>query len=342
MADPRFFAVHGPFTLAELAKISGARLGPDADGASVFRDVAPLHTAGAADVSFLDSKLYADAFAASKAGACVVAPEMAPKAPAGMALLLSDQPYRGYARIAGAFYPDASGEAPCDPEVPIHPSARIGKNTVLAPGVIVGAKAEIGDGCRIGAYAVIGPGTVIGDNCTIGAHAALSHSLIGNNVTVEAGARIGQEGFGFAPDEGAYLRVPQLGRVIIGDGALIGVNTTIARGSGPDTVVGPSCMIDNLVHIGHNVELGRGCIIAAQVGFAGSTKLGDYVVIGGQVGLAGHLKIGRGVRIAAKSGVMRDVPEGGTVAGFPAVPVRDWHRQTVALGRLIKGKREDG
>lgn len=342
MADPRFFAVHGPFTLAKLAKISGARLGPNADGAAVFRDVAALDTAGAADVSFLDNKLYADAFAASKAGACIVAPDMASKAPSGTALLLSDNPYRGYARIAEAFYPDAGAEERGDPEIPVHPAARIGKDADLAPGVIIGAKAEIGDRCRIGAYAVIGAGTVIGDDCVVGAHASVSHSLIGNKVAIEAGARIGQEGFGFAPDEGGYLKVPQLGRVIIHDGALIGANTTIDRGSGPDTVIGPGCMIDNLVQIGHNVELGRGCIIVAQVGISGSTKLGDYVVAGGQAGFAGHLRIGRGARIAAKSGVMRDIPEGGTFAGIPAVPVRDWHRQTVALTRLIRGKRKDG
>lgn len=341
MADPRFFAVHGPFTLAELAKVSGARLGPNADGATVFRDVAPLDSAGAADVSFLDNKLYADAFAASKAGACIVAPDMASKAPAGMAVLLSDQPYRGYARIAEAFYPDTGGDV-VPPKAPIDPTARIGKDAALGPGVVIGAKAEIGDRCRIGAYAVIGAGTVIGDDCVIGPHVSLSHSLVGHRVTIEAGARIGQEGFGFAPDDGAYLKVPQLGRVIVHDGVLIGANATVDRGSGPDTVIGPACMIDNLVQIGHNVELGRGCIIVAQVGISGSTKLGDYVVAGGQAGFAGHLKIGRGARIAAKSGVMRDIPEGATYAGFPAVPVRDWHRQTVALTGLIKGRRKDG
>ncbi len=342
MADPRFYAVHGPFTLAELAKASGARLGPNADGTALFRDVAPLEAAGAADVSFLDNRLYADAFAVSKAGACIVAPEMAAKAPAGMALLLSDRPYLGYARIAEAFYPDAGAADSIDSKTPVHPSARIAADTVLAPGVIVGAKAEIGDGCRIGAYAVIGAGTVLGAGCVIGPHAVVTHSLVGNNVTIEAGARIGQEGFGFAPDGGAYIKVPQLGRVIVHDGVLIGANTTVDRGSGPDTVIGPGCMIDNLVQIGHNVELGRGCIIVAQVGISGSTKLGDYVVAGGQAGFAGHLKIGRGARVAAKSGVMRDIPEGGTYAGIPAMPVRDWHRQTATLARLIKGRRKDG
>jgi UDP-3-O-[3-hydroxymyristoyl] glucosamine N-acyltransferase len=342
MADPRFFSVHGPFTLAELAKLSGAGLGSAADGSAVVRDVAPLESAGAADIGFLDNRLYADVFAVSKAGACIVEPRMAAKAPRGMALLLSKSPYRDYARVAAAFYPDSDAADVFDASAPVHPSARIGKDTVLGPGVLVGAKAEIGRGCRIGAYTVIGAGVVIGDDCVISSHVSLSHALIGNKVTIEAGARIGQEGFGFAPDGEGYLKVPQLGRTIIGDDVLIGANTTVDRGSGPDTVIGPGCMIDNLVHIGHNVELGRGCIMAGQVGFAGSTKLGEYVMAGGQVGFAGHLRIGRGARIAAKSGVMRDIPDGATYAGFPALPVRDWHRQTVALTRLVKGKRRDG
>ena len=342
MADPRFFSVRGPFTLAELADLTGARLGPEADGKAVFRDVAPLESAGATDVGFLDNKKYVDAFANSKAGACIVDPETVGKAPRGMALLVSKTPYRDYARVAAAFYPDSDAAEIFDAAAPVHPSARIGKDTVLGPGVLVGAKAEIGRGCRIGAYTVVGAGVVIGDGCVVGSHVALSHALIGNNVTIQAGARIGQEGFGFAPDGKGYFKVPQLGRAVIGDDVLIGANTTVPRGSGPDTVIGPGCMIDNLVHIGHNVELGRGCIIAGQVGFAGSTKVGDYVVMGGQVGLAGHLKIGRGVQIAAKSGVIRDIPEGSIYGGIPAVPIRDWHRQTVALTRLVKGKRRDG
>jgi UDP-3-O-[3-hydroxymyristoyl] glucosamine N-acyltransferase len=150
--------------------------------------------------------------------------------------------------------------------------------------------------------------------------------------------RIGQDGFGFAPDPKAPIKVPQLGRVLIGNDVDIGANTTIDRGSGHDTVIGSGSMIDNLVQIGHNVTLGRCCILAGQVGISGSTKLEDFVVVGGQGGLAGHLHIGSGARIAAKSGLMRDVPAGETVCGSPAVPLREFMRQTAVMQRLARKK----
>ena len=122
----------------------------------------------------------------------------------------------------------------------------------------------------------------------------------------------------------------------------IGANSAIDRGAGPDTVIGDGCMIDNLVQIGHNVQMGRGCVIVSQVGISGSTKLGDYVVIGGQTGLAGHLNIGSGVRIAAKSGVHSNIPAGLEMAGIPAVPVREWRRQIARMVRMGKAKPTPG
>jgi UDP-3-O-[3-hydroxymyristoyl] glucosamine N-acyltransferase len=166
----------------------------------------------------------------------------------------------------------------------------------------------------------------------------LSHCLIGARVVLHPGVRIGQPGFGFAPDREGPIKIPQLGRVVIGDDVDIGANTTIDRGSGHDTVIGPGTMIDNLVQIGHNAVLGRGCILAGQVGISGSTKLGDFVMAGGQAGLAGHLNIGTGARIAAQAGLMRDVEPGSTVAGAPAVAITSWWRQVAILQRLATKK----
>src|SRR5439155_25332155 len=176
-------------------------------------------------------------------------------------------------------------------------TARVDWSAEIAPYVVVEAGAEIGPYCRVGPFVSIGKGVAIGPDCRIGAHASLSHAVLGARVYVYPGARIGQEGFSFAPTESGFLSVPQLGRVVLGDDVEVGANTTIDRGSTGDTVIGAGSRLDNLVQIGHNVCLGRCCVIVAQVGIAGSTVLGDFVQVGGQAAIAGHIRIGQGARI---------------------------------------------
>ena len=336
MADPRFHRRSGPFRLADIAERIGATLSPGTDPGRMFDDVAPLQAAGATNLSFFDNVRYVEAFAASRAGACILGAAHAARAPEGMALLVCEQPYRAYALAAQMFYPRVA------PEPGVAPSAVIGQDAVLAegcriePGAVVGGRAEIGPRTLIGPNAVIGEGVVIGADSVVGANASVSHALIGARVTIYPGVRIGQDGFGFAPDPRGHVKVPQLGRVVVHDDVEIGANTTIDRGSGPDTVIGAGSFIDNLVQIGHNVELGRGCVIVAQVGISGSTKLGDFVVLGGKVGVAGHLSIGTGAKLAARSGVTKDIPPGATYGGFPAIPIREWRKQTAILSRLTK------
>jgi UDP-3-O-[3-hydroxymyristoyl] glucosamine N-acyltransferase len=339
MADPRFFPQAGPFTLARLADIAQARLERGEPGRTVS-GVATLETAGPDDVSFLDNRRYIDAFVGSRAGACLVRPEFAERAPTGMALLLTDRPYHGYAGVARAFHPDPEIVAGIDPRASVDPTARIGAGTSVAVGAVIGPRAEIGARCRIGPNAVIGPGVVIGDDTSVGPNASLTHCLVGARVLIYPGARIGQDGFGFAIDTRGHVKVPQLGRVVIGDDVEIGANSCIDQGAVGDTVIGPGCMIDNLVQIGHNVQVGRGSVIVAQVGISGSTRLGDFVVAGGQAGFAGHLRIGSGAQIAAQSGVHRDVPDRGAIGGSPAVSVSEWRRQVAYLKRLAKRKDE--
>jgi len=169
----------------------------------------------------------------------------------------------------------------------------------------------VGARSLIGAHCVIGPGVRIGRDCSIGAQTTVINALIGDRVILHPGVRIGQDGFGFAMSSKGHLKVPQIGRVVIQDDVEIGANTTVDRGSNRDTVIGEGSKIDNLVQIGHNVQVGRHCVVVYQTGISGSTTLGDFAVTGGQVGLAGHLTIGSGAQIGAKSGVMNDIPAGG-------------------------------
>jgi len=336
MADPRFFQVAGPFSLRELAEVCGAEIAEGSDPEARFSDVAPLQTAGPSDVGFLDNKLYVEAFTESKAGACLVRPEFAERAPQGMALLLSPDPYRAYAKVAATFYPAPAPRPGVSDRASVDRTAVLGEGCEVEPGAVIGARAEIGRDCRIGANAVIGPGVVLGDGCVIGPGASLAYCLVGERCIIHNGVRIGQDGFGFAMGAQGHEKVPQLGRVVIGEDVEIGANTTIDRGTGPDTVIGAGTKIDNLVQIAHNVELGRCCVVVSQVGISGSTKVGNFVVIAGQAGLTGHLHIGDGVRIAAQSGVMRDAQPGTTLAGSPALPAREHWRQVAALAGLVK------
>ena len=338
MPDQRFFRRAGPFSLEALATLSGATLRDAALGRRLVTDVAPLETAGTDDLSFLDNRKYVDAFAQSRAGAAFVRERLADRAPPGMALLIATDPYKAFARAAQAFYPAPPTTPGRAPSAIIDPSALVPADCEIGPHVVIEAGARIGNRCQIGPNTVIGPQVELGEDCRIAANVTLSHCVIGARVVLHPGVRIGQPGFGFAPDAAGPLKIPQLGRVIIGDDVDIGANSAVDRGSGPDTVIGPGTMIDNLVQIGHNVVLGRGCVLAGQVGISGSTKFGDSVMAGGQSGFAGHLNIGTGARIAGTAGVMRDVAAGETVCGAPAVPIGLFMKQVAVLQRLAKKK----
>lgn len=339
MVDNRFFTNHGPFTVADLAAATGAGVHRAGDAARNINEVAPLDRATASDVSFFDNSKYIEQFLNSNAGACFVRPKFIDRAPATMALLVTEDPYRCYALAAQKFYPPAKAEPGISPHARVHPTATLGKNIAIADGAVIGAHVTIGDGSSIGPNSVMMAGVQIGQDVRIGALCSISHTLIGNRVLIHRGVHIGQDGFGFALNREGHVKVPQLGRVVIEDDVEIGSNTTIDRGTGPDTHIGEGTKIDNLVQIGHNVQIGRRAVIIAQCGISGSTRIGDGAVLAGQVGLAGHLKIGAGAKIAAKSGVMDDIPAGSSYGGYPAVPAIDWHRQTIAVSRLTKTKR---
>jgi UDP-3-O-[3-hydroxymyristoyl] glucosamine N-acyltransferase len=338
MADPRFFRVAGPFTAAEIARRTGAVLSGAADGERLLRDVAALEAAGPDALSFLDNRKYLAAFRQTRAGAAFVRPALASEAPPGVTLLVTEQPYRGFALAAQAFYPEAAPEPGIAASAVIDPTARLGEGCAVEANAAIGPRVEIGRRCHIGANSAIGAGCVLGDDVRVGANVSVSHSIIGSRVRLYPGVRIGQDGFGFALDPSGHVKIPQLGRVIIEDDVEVGANTTIDRGAVRDTVIGAGTMIDNLVQIGHNVQMGRGCVLVAQAGISGSTRLGDHVIVAGQAAFAGHLTIGSGARILAQAGVMRDVAAGETVVGAPAVPPKEFFRQVAVLQRLARKK----
>ena len=338
MEHPGFFDRAGPFSLARLAEETGAVLA-DASRANVeIADIRPLESAGAGDAAFLDNPKYLPQLAETRASACFIQDKYAARVPVGTAALISPEPYRAYAKALALFYPDAGTPKAASPASPgaasIDPTARLEANVIVEPGAVIGPEAQIGEGTRIAAGAVIGCRVAIGRNCYVGPRAVITHALVGNNVIIHAGVAIGQDGFGFAMSGRGHLKVHQIGRVIIQDWVEIGANSCIDRGALRDTVIGEGTKIDNLVQIGHNVQVGRHCVLVAQVGISGSTVLEDFAVMGGQSGTVGHIRIGAGAQIAGNSGVAESVPRGERWGGTPARPLKQWARETALLKRL--------
>jgi len=336
-ADSRFYASAGPVTLGALRAALG--LASTGDDTRLFSGVAPLHLAGRDDVAFMEGRKNLPALKATKAGAVVIEEAFAEYVPEASVPLVMAAPQAGFIRIARLFHP------PVQPRPGIHPSAVIAPDAIIGSGCEIGAFVCIGPGAEIGAQCILAHHSSIGAGCKLGAHgrihahASMEYCIAGDHVVLHPGARIGNEGFGFiTTPEGQHVTMPQLGRVIIGDGAEIGAGSCIDRGAGGDTVIGPGVRIDNLVQIGHNVTIGRGAVIVAQVGISGSTNIGDYAVLAGQAGITGHLNIGARARIGAQSGVMNDVPAGADVVGSPAWPAKEAMRAFARLRRLAATK----
>jgi UDP-3-O-[3-hydroxymyristoyl] glucosamine N-acyltransferase len=344
MPDPVFFRLAAPLSLADIVALTGATAAEGVDLQATVSGVAPLDRAGPGDLVFLDNPRYAGELSGTRAGACLVAPKFRDRVPAGTAALVTHQPYKAFATVSAALFPDAMrpgsafGSSGIAPGAFVHPEARLEPGVTVDPGAIVGPGAEIGSGTVIGANAVIGPQVRIGRNGSVGPNATVLNALVGDRVIIHPGVRIGQDGFGFALGPQGHQKVPQIGRVVIQNDVEIGANTTIDRGANRDTVIGEGTKIDNLVQIGHNVVVGRHCIIVSQVGISGSVTVEDFVALGGQVGVVGHVRIGMGAQVAGSSNIASDVPPGARWGGTPAKPIKEWFRELTLLANLAKRK----
>ncbi len=335
MDDLRFFARKGPLTLAAIVRETGDSVG-EHDSSRLFRGVEPLDHAGAEDISFLDNSKYVEAFQRSRAGACFVRTQFRDRAPRGMIPIVSDNPYLSFALAQRMFYPQSAPRPGVSDDARLHAQARIGKGVRIESFAVVCAGVEIGDRCTIGAGSVLYENVRIGDDCHVGPNATLMCCVIGDRVWIDAGARLGTQGFGLAHSASGIVRIPHVGRVLVGDDVEVGANTTIDRGTIGDTVIEAGVKIDNQVQIAHNVTVGRHAILAGQTGLAGSAVIGERAMLGGRSSVANHVRVGRGARMAGTSSAASDLAEGKTYLGTPAIPIRDFWRLRIMLLRWLR------
>ena len=317
--------------LSELAERLDCRV--EGDRAIDVNRVTGIEDAGPGDLTFFANKKYAAAMRRTRASAVILA-DAAEAAPCAM--LRTKNPYLAFAR-AVAIFADIAQPAPG-----IHPRAFVAEGAAVAADASLGPFAVVEEGARLGArtivhaHATIGRGAEIGDECVIHAHVSIRERVkLGHRVVVQDGAVIGSDGYGFAPgSEGAHIKIPQVGDVIVEDDVEIGANTTIDRPAVGETRIKAGTKIDNLVQIAHGVTIGRNVLLAAQVGIAGSTTIEDSVTLAGQVGVAGHLTVGRGSVATAQSGIPNSVDPGSFVSGYPAIPNRDWLKSSAVFRKL--------
>ncbi len=338
MIDGSFFEALEKIKLSELSNVCGFKIVGDSD--FYISSVASLKFATSSELSFLGNKKYVKDLHDTNAGAVIISEENIKDLPRNTVGLVCANVMIGYANALNILYKQKKHKAYISDKSTIHQSAKIGKNCYIGDFAYIGKEVELGDNVYVGYNTVIENNCKIGDNCVIRNNVSISYSIVGKNVLINSGAKIGESGFGIIPTADSVIYIPQLGRVVIGDNVRIGANTTIDRGSIEDTSIGNETIIDNLVQIGHNVRIGNKSIIVAQVGIAGSAKIGNGVVLAGQVGVSGHIEIGDGAIAVAKSGIAQSVEAGRIVGGIPAVDAMLWKRQAAFLKSAVTKKKK--
>ncbi len=324
------------YTLRELADLTGSTLIGDPD--HVIMSVESLESACSEDASFLANLRYKEAMLRSSAGVVFISPSV--DRPEGRNYLLCDDPSVAFQTTAALFLDspyNKTGFTGIHETAVIHPSVVLGKDVIIGPYVTIDQGVRIDDHSQIGAHVSLGAGVSVGSHCFIHPHVTVrERCIIGNRVVIQPGAVIGSCGFGFATSaQGIHTKLDQLGIVEIEDDVEIGANTTIDRARFKKTIIGKGSKIDNLVQIGHNVQIGPHNIIVAQTGISGSAKTGRNVVLGGQCGVVGHLEIADGVMVASRGGISKTMPTpGAKYSGAPALPIAEYNRQQVHLRKI--------
>lgn len=339
MSRNKFFHKKVKFlTLQDIIQITNGELINSYDLLNVkIFDVSTIENGEKDKISFLSSAKYLPQLNSSKSGFCLIEQKNIDKAPKDMVLIVHKNPYYAYSLIANAFWEEKkfNFKKKLFSKGFIDKNSTIGKNTIISPTAFIANDVEIGENCFIAPNAVIMQGCKIGNNTIINSGAVISFAIIGNNCKIYSGAKIGQDGFGFAHDNFINHKIIQLGIVEIGDDVEIGSNTCIDRGAIENTKIGDGVKIDNLVQIAHNVHIGKGTVIAGCAAIAGSTKIGSFVQIGGGSSINGHITVGDGAIIAGSTGVMRSVEGGNIVAGTPSLPIKKWHRLNSMLLKMV-------
>lgn len=286
-------------------------------------------------LTFLANPKYEHHIYTTEASIVLVNNDFIPSEPIKATLVKVANAYTGLAMLLNLVEQSKRKKTGIDSTAFIAASATVSNDCYIGNFAYIGENAKIGKNCHIYPYAYIGDDVTIGDNCTLYPHVTIYHDcILGNNCIMHAGAVIGSDGFGFAPEGENYKKIPQLGNVIIEDDVEIGANSTIDRAVMDSTIIRRGVKMDNLVQIAHNVEIGENTVMAAQVGIAGSVKVGKHCMFGGQVGLAGHIHIADNVVFGAQSGVISDIKEATTVLGAPAINAKNFMRSSAVFNRL--------
>jgi UDP-3-O-[3-hydroxymyristoyl] glucosamine N-acyltransferase len=323
-------------TLKELAELAGGTVIGDAD--LKIRKIAPVDRAAEGDLTFIANPKYLPRLRNTRASAAIVEPGV--EAPE-ISLLVCRNPYLAFARIQTFLHARPAPSAGVMEGAYVHPDASLGESVTIHPGCYVGAGVDIGDRTILYPNVVLYEGVKVGRDCILhGGVVVREECQIGNGVILQPCAIVGSDGFGFAPDGPRYVKIPQVGKVIIEDDVEVGAASCIDRATLGVTRIGRGTKIDNLVQVAHNVVIGENTIIVSQVGISGSTEIGNHCTLGGQAGVAGHLKIGDNVMLGAKSGVSNSVTSNQVLSGVPVMPHKDWLKASMSFAKLPEIRKE--